>query len=145
MPVTVKNITLWRKELENQTGTLAEALEPLAKAGADLQVVMGYRYPGEGAKAAVEVYPVVGKKVIAAAQQAGLTASTIPTVLVEGDNKAGLGYAVAQAIAGAGINMAFLVTQVIGRKYSSVVGFENEADAKTAAGLIKKATAGKKK
>ena len=41
MPVRVKNITLWRKELENRSGTLAQTLEPLAKVGADLQVVMG--------------------------------------------------------------------------------------------------------
>ena len=44
MAVTVKKITLWRKELENQTGTLARALEPLAGVGIDLQVVMGYRH-----------------------------------------------------------------------------------------------------
>jgi hypothetical protein len=145
MPVTVKRITLWRKEIDNQTGTLAEALQPIAKAGADLQVVMGYRYPGEGAKAAVEVYPITNQRVMARANDAGLAASSIPTLLVQGDNKAGLGHLVAQAIAGARINMAFLVTLVIGRKYSSVVGFENEADAKTAATLIKKTAASRKK
>ena len=47
MPVTVKNISLWRKELENQVGTLARALEPVTKAGANLRALMGYRYPGE--------------------------------------------------------------------------------------------------
>jgi len=145
MPIKVKKITLWRKELENQTGALAKTLEPLANAGADLQVVMGYRHPEGGPKAAVEIYPITGKKTIAKAQAAGLTASSIPTLLVEGDNQAGLGYAVAEAIAHAGINMAFLVTQVVGRKYSCVIGFEHEADAKTAAGLVKKATVGKKR
>jgi len=58
MAVTVKRITLWRKELENKAGTLAGTLEPLAKAGADLQIVMGYRYPGDNTKAVVELYPV---------------------------------------------------------------------------------------
>jgi len=41
MPVTVKKIVLWRKEADNQAGTLAGTLEPLARAGADLRVVMG--------------------------------------------------------------------------------------------------------
>ena len=41
MPVTVKSISLWRKEAKNKTGLLAQTLEPLAKAGADLGVVMG--------------------------------------------------------------------------------------------------------
>ena len=145
MPVTVKSITLWRKELENKTGTLAQTLEPLAKGNADLLVVMGYRHPGDEAKAAVEVYPVASKKSVDVARQAGLAASSIPTLLVEGDNRAGLGYAIAQSIAEAHVNLAFLVAQVIGRRYSAVLGFESEADAKTAAALIKKATAKKRK
>lgn len=66
MPITVKNISLWRKEVENQVGTLAHTLEPVTKAGANLHVLMGYRYPGDGTKAAIELYPVVGKKASAA-------------------------------------------------------------------------------
>jgi hypothetical protein len=144
MPVKVKKITLWRKELENRAGTLAETLEPLAKAGADLQVVMGYCYPGDRTKAAVELFPIANKKAIAAAQAAGLSAAAIPAVHVEGDNKAGLGHAIARALADAGVNLDFLVAQVIGRKYSAVVGFENEADADKAVSLIKKAGVKKK-
>ena len=72
MPVKVKRITLWRKELENRAGTLASTLEPLAVVGADLQVVMGYRYPADGTKAAVELYPIGNKKATQAALTAGL-------------------------------------------------------------------------
>jgi hypothetical protein len=145
MPVTVKQISLWRKEIENQVGTLANTLNPVAKAGANLRVLMGYRYPGNESRAAIELYPVGGKKVVAAATEAGLTASSIPTLLVEGDDRAGLGLAIAKAIADAGVNMAFFVAQVVGRRYSAVIGFDTEADAKTAGGLIKKATGRKKK
>jgi hypothetical protein len=144
MPVRVKRVTLWRKELENKAGTLAGTLEPLAKAGADLQIVMGYRYPGEGAKAAVELYPIGTKKATQAAQGAGLVASNIPALLVEGDNRPGLGHSITQAIAEAGVNLNFLVAHVIGRKYAVVLGFENEADAAKATALIKRVT-GKKK
>lgn len=145
MPVTVKNISLWRKEVANQVGTLAQTLDPVSKAGADLQVLMGYRYPGDGTKAAIELYPVAGKKVTAAASEAGLAASAIPTLLVEGDNRPGLGLAIAQAIAAAGVNLTFFVAQSIGRKFSAVLGFETEAGAKTAVPLIKKATTSKRK
>jgi len=144
MPVKVKRISLWRKEVENQVGALAHTLEPVAKAGANLQVLMGYRYP-DGTRAAIEVYPVASKKVTAAAAGAGLSAFSIPTLLVEGDDKPGLGLAIAQAMAGAGINMNFFVAQAIGRKFSAVLGFETEDHAKTAGPLIKKAIAGKKK
>ena len=142
MAITVKKITLWRKELENQTGTLAKTLEPLA--GVDLQVVMGYRHPEGGTKAAVELYPITGKKSVAKAQEAGLAASSIPALLVEGDNKAGLGHKIAQGISAAGINMNFLVALVIGKKYSSVIGFENESDANVSVAIIKKAVTTKK-
>ena len=145
MPVTVKHISLWRKEIENQMGTLASTLDPVAKAGANLRVLMGYRYPGNESRAAIELYPVSGTKVTAAAMEASLAASSIPTLLVEGDDKPGLGLAIAKAIADAGINMAFFVAQVVGRKYSAVIGFDSDADAKTAADLIKKATGRKKK
>jgi len=144
MPVKVKRITLWRKELENRAGTLAGTLEPLAKAGVDLQIVMGYRYPGEGAKAAVELYPIGNKKATQAAQGAGLAASAIPALLVEGDNRAGMGHGMTQPIAEAGINLDFVVAQVIGRKYAVVIGFATEEDANKASALIKKA-AGKKR
>jgi hypothetical protein len=111
MPVTVKKITLWRKEVDNQTGILVGTLELLARAGADLHVIMGYRYPGNEAKAVIELHPLAGKEVKFAAQQVGLAASSIPTLLVEGDNKPGLAHKIAQAVAEAGVNLSFLVAQ----------------------------------
>ena len=96
MSVTVKSMSLWRKEAENRTGLLAQTLEPLAKARADLGVVLGYRLPGNYAKAAIEVYPVSGERVTAAAAKTGLAASSIPTLLVEGDNRPGLAQKMAQ-------------------------------------------------
>jgi hypothetical protein len=143
MAVTVKKIELWRAEVDNRPGTLAEILAPLA--GVDLQIVMGYRYPGNETKAAIEVFPIMGKRSAAAAQSAGMKTTSIPTLLIQGDNRPGLGHAIAQALAGAGINMGFLMAQVVGRKYSAVVGFETPADASQAAALIKKAVAAKKK
>jgi hypothetical protein len=145
MPIIVKHILLWRKEVENETGVLAQTLEPLAKAGADLQVVMGYRYPGDKSKAAIELYPVTGRKSTAAAEATGLTASSFPTLLVQGEDKPGLAHRIAQAIANAGVDLSFFVAQAIGRRYAAVIGFTNEADAKKAAVLIKKVAAGKRK
>ena len=145
MAVTVKKIALWRKEVENQPGTLANALAPLANAGADIHVVMAYRFPRQEYKAAIELYPVTGRKSVTAAKEAGFSASAIPALLVEGNNRPGLGYATAQAIAGAGVNMDFLVAQVVGRKYSAVFGFESGADATKCAAIIRKAAAAKKR
>lgn len=104
---------------------------------------MGYRLPGNETKAAIEIYPIAGKKVKAAATESALAASGIPTLLVEGDNKPGMAHKIAQAIAEVGVDLNFFVAQAIGRRYSAIIGFANDGDAKRAAALIKKA-AGRK-
>jgi hypothetical protein len=81
---------------------LANTLEPLSKAGADLQVIMGYRYPGGEVKAAIELNPVSGRKFTGAAKTAGLAPSPISALLVQGDNRQGLGHALTKAIGDAG-------------------------------------------
>jgi hypothetical protein len=96
--------------------------------------------PGEQSRHR-ELHPISGKKSVAAAQTAGLAPSSISTLLVEGDNRPGLGHAIAKAVGDAGINMSFVMAQVVGRRYSAVFGFENEAGASKAATLIKRATA----
>ncbi len=138
MPVTVKNVTIWRKEVDNKPGELAATLAPLVKAGANLKVLMGYRLPGEEGKAAIEVYPIANAKASRAAAAAGLTKSAIPALYVEGADKPGLGSALAGAMAAAGINISFLVMQAVGRKYAAVWGFESPEEARRAAALIRK-------
>jgi hypothetical protein len=138
MATTVKKIVLWRKEVENKAGILANALAPLAHARTDIRAVMAYRFPGQETRAAIELYPVTGKKSLAAAREAGFAESAIPALLVEGENRPGIGYATAQAIADAGINIDFVVAQVIGRKYSAVFGFQSDADATKCAAIIRK-------
>ena len=41
-----ENILLWRKEVENPVGSLARALEPVTKAGANLHVLEGVSLSG---------------------------------------------------------------------------------------------------
>jgi hypothetical protein len=144
MAMSVKKITLWRSEVANRPGTLAGALAPLAQAGADLRVVMAYRFPGDETRGAVELYPVTGRRAQAAARGAGLSDSGIPTLLVDGEDRPGMGASIARAIADAGINLAFFVAQVVGRRYSAVIGFDSEADSRKAAPLIKRAKPAKK-
>jgi hypothetical protein len=136
MAVTVKKVTLWRKEVANEPGVLAGVLEPLAQAGANLRVVMGYAM-GDSGRAAIEVFPISGKK--AAATAAGLAASPIACLLVEGDDRPGLGAGMARATANAGVNISFLVAETVGRKFSAVFGFQSDSDAAAAAKAIKSA------
>jgi hypothetical protein len=137
MAVTVRRITLWRRDVDNRPGALAQVLEPLASTGTDLQVAMGFRIPGQESRAVLELAPVEGRA-IGAAERAGLSRSDIPTLVVEGDNTPGLGLHQSRALAGAGINIAFLIAQVLGRRVSAVFGFETPADADRAAAVLKR-------
>jgi hypothetical protein len=138
MAVTVKEITLWRREIQNRPGMLAEVLDPLADARTDLTVLMAYRFPGDETRGAVELFPVSGKKASAAAKEAGLTPADIPAVLVQGTNRPGVGFATTRAIADAGINLAFLVAHVVGAKFAAVYGFDSESDRRKAVSLLRK-------
>jgi hypothetical protein len=139
MAMTVKEITLWRREIENRPASLTHVLEPLAKTGTDLKVLMAYRYPGEETKGAVELFPISGKRATAAAEAAGLTPAHIPALLVEGSNRPGIGFETTNVIAGADINLAFVVAQVIGSKFAALYGFDSEADRRKAVTLLRKA------
>lgn len=141
MAVRVKPITLWRVEVGNEAGALARTLAPLASARTDLQVVMGYRFPNDRSRAAIEVAPVTGTKSTAAAQSAGFSDAGIPAVRVEGDNRPGLGHAIAHALGQAGINIDFLMAQVSAGRHATVIGFDTQEDAARAVPLIQKAAA----
>lgn len=144
MAVTVKKVQLWQKEVADEPGALADVLEPLAQAGANLRVVMGYGL-GDSVRAAIEVFPITGKKATTAARGVGLAASSIACLLVEGDDRAGLGADMARAIAAAGVNTSFLVAETVGRKFSAIFGFRAEGDAAIAAKAIKSAAKPRKR
>ena len=136
MALTLKEVTLWRRNIANVPGTLAQVLEPMT--GTDLTVVMAYRIPGLESQAVVELYPVTGKRATAKAEASGLVPADLPALLVQGTNRAGIGFDTTTAFAEAGINLAFLVTQVIGTRFSSIYGFDTDADRRKAIQILKR-------
>jgi hypothetical protein len=63
--------------------------------------------------------------------------SLMACLVVEGDDRPGMGAQLGRAIAGAGISFAFMMGQVVGKKFSVAVGFANEQEAAAAAQAIK--------
>jgi hypothetical protein len=126
MTLSIKKITLWRGKIPHRPGALSEVLEPLAAGRANLEILMGYREPGDTMNAVVELWPVSGRKI------------------TEAVGGVGLGHTIARALSESGINLAFLVAQVVGRQYSAVFGFENDADAARAVKLIRGAAVQRK-
>ncbi len=139
MALTVKKGVLWRREIENQPGTFAKALEPFARGGLNLSVVMGYTSPRPENKGVIEVFPITDGKSEQAAKEAGLQAAKeIPCLIVEGDDKAGLAHNIAKAIGEAGINLHFAILQSVEKRFSACFGFGSDRDADKAEELIKK-------
>ena len=139
MAIRIQKLTLWRTVVPHRPGALAELLDPLAAAGADLQVVMGYRLHGPEGRAVVEVSPINSRRPALAAEKSGLTPGGAPTLQVLGDNRPGLANRIARALADSHVNIAFLVAQVVGKRYSAIFGFESEADLDKAADRIRAA------
>src|SRR5438128_10785171 len=138
MAISVTKISLWRREVENSPGKLADTLEPLSNAGTNLQVVMGYHI---GDMAAIEVFPVSGTRAANAARQGGLSESGPPSLRVAGEDRPGLLHAMSRALADEGINIHFLVAQVVAGRYSAVFGFGSDDDATRAMKIINAAGA----
>jgi hypothetical protein len=139
MALTVKRVILWRIDVDNVPGVLANTLEPLATAGANLRLVMGYRFPQTPERSAIQVAPVSGRRATEAAERAGLTASDVPCLLVEGDDRPGLGARIGRACAEAGINIAFLMAMSMGRRFTAAIGFPDAAAADAATAVIRRA------
>jgi predicted amino acid-binding ACT domain protein len=134
--LSVKSVQLWILHGADRKGMLADALEPLVEAGANLQIVMGYRFPGELDRAAVEVFPIDGPTQEAVARKLGFELSDTPCLRVDGDDRKGLVAEMSRALSEAGISMAFLMAQTVGRKFTAVIGFLTEEDAAKAAKII---------
>ena len=134
MAVRIKRIRLWRTEVPSRPGALAEALEPLAQGNADLKVIRGRATPAAAGRLTIEVYAGEGA--------AGFSLVPSTTVLLQGDNRPGLAYAVANAVAWAGIGVRDLDAEVVGMRYSAILTFNSEDDAEKAVAVIRKVTRG---
>jgi hypothetical protein len=141
MAISVKKGSLWRRELENRPGSLADSLEHLAKEGVNLQIVTGYCYQSR-AGGAVEIFPVADPKTEEAAKKIGFTkAENVPCLIVSSNDGAGVIYQMTKAIADDGINLQFIQSQSMDGKYTAIFGFFSDSDTDRAAVILAKVQA----
>ena len=138
MPYTVNTIEIWTGEIDDRAGGLAAKLEPLADAGADLEMVIGRRQPHRPGKGVVFLGPVTGAGARRAAAAAGLArAADLAALRVEGPNRPGEGSRLARLLADAGLNLRGLSAAVLGNKFVALLAFDTSADAGKAARLLR--------
>jgi hypothetical protein len=140
MAITVKKVQLLRCQLQNRPGSLAESLKPFAEARVNLQVIMGYVYEKDRRHAALEVFGP-SNRTTSVAKGRFEAARHVHCLVVQGDDRPGLGYEIARAMGSSRINMSFAVMQAIGNRYAAVFGFETGVAATRAMRVIKMASA----
>ena len=147
MAVEISKVDVYAGEIEDRVGGLAEKLQALADAGADLEFVIARRQHGEherGGKGLVFVAPLKGAKQTGAARKAGLSKTdSLHSLRLMGPNKAGMGLRISRLIADAGINMRGLSAAAIGNKAVVYFAFDSDADARQAGKILKKELGGK--
>ena len=139
MAIKANRSDVWMAIIDDRPGGAADKLEALAKAGANLEVVLARRTPEHPGQGVLFVGPVEGAKVLRAAQEAGFRkADNIHGVRVEGPDKAGVGSRIARSLAEAGISFRGVQGCVIGRSFLSFIALDSADDAAKAVKILRK-------
>lgn len=142
MAYKISKMELWSAALEDRPGGLAEKLEPLAAAGADLPFILARRQSHQPGKGVVYVGGIKGAKATKAATAAGFTKpADMAALQVHGPSKAGAAAVIMRALADGGVNVRGMSAVAIGRNGVVNLAFDSTADADNAAKLIKSAGA----
>ena len=140
MAVNVLKIDVWTGEIEDRSGGLADKIEAVTEAGANLEFVIARRASERPAMGLVFMAPLQGAAQRRAARAAGMQkARNVYTLRIEGPNRPGLGAAITRAVADAGINMRGMSGTGLGRRCAIYLSFDNSADTEKARRVLKKA------
>ena len=130
MNLQVRRAVVWAVDVEDRPGGLAEKLEALASAGANLDFILSRRAGESPGRGVVFVTPLKGAAETKAADNAGFLKTRILQALrLEGVNKPGFGAAIARTVAGAGISLRGFSATAIGKRFVAYLAFDNAAHA----------------
>ena len=140
MAYSVKKVDVWAGEIADRPGGLAEKIQSLSNAGANLEFLVARRAADKPGTGVVFVTPIKGAKQKSAAQGTGFaTTDSLHSVRVEGPDKAGLGAKMTKAIADAGTQLAWSFGGGASATLRSYLAFDSAADADNAVGILRKA------
>lgn len=139
MKLKLSRVEMWTATIEDRAGGAADKLEPLGKAGVNLEFVFARRAPEQPGKGMLFVTPVKGRKAIKAAQEAGLAKSEeVCALRIEGTDKPGITANMVRALANAGISFRALSAACVGSKFVVYLALDTADDAARANVVLKK-------
>ena len=136
MGTTVESATVWAATIQDEPGGLAAKLAPLAEAGANLDFVIARRCPDEPGTGVIFVTPLSGEAATVAAQAGFTETSSLHSVRIEGDNRAGLGAEMTRKLAEAGISLRGISASAIGERFVMYLALDSAGDAEQAIDLL---------
>jgi hypothetical protein len=140
MAIKVSKADVWAVSISDRAGGLADRLEPLAKAGANLEMVFARRTPENPGQGMLFVTPIKGAKAVRAAQEGGMgQPQSIYSVRVEGGDKPGLGSKIARVLGEAGVSIRGMSAIAMGKKFVSFIALDSADDQARAIAALKKA------
>lgn len=139
MKINVSRTEVWAATIEDRPGGLADKLDALAQAGANLEFVISRRTPEQPGQGVVFVAPLKGARLAKAAGSAGFQRSdSLHSVRVEGTDKPGIGAALSRALAEAGLNLRGFSAAAFGKRFVAYLAFDVAQDAAEAVSVLKK-------
>jgi hypothetical protein len=133
MKLNATSTVIWAAGIEDRPSALAEKLQPLAQAGANLAFVLARRAPDKPGKGVVFVAPLEGVKQCRAAVNSGfIRTNSLHALRVEGTDKPGVALKLTRTIGAAGINLRGFTANVVGSKFVAYLAFDDEDDVKSA-------------
>lgn len=140
MKLKINRVETWVAAVDDRAGGVADKLEPLARAGVNLEFAFGRRTPEQPGKGVLFVYPVKGAKALRAAREAGFAKPTdIVFVRIEGADQPGASSRMTRALANAAISFRAFSASAIGKKFVAFLAVDSADDAAKAASALKKA------
>ena len=139
MKLKITRVDMWAASLEDRPASLAEKLEALHSAGADLQFILARRSFEDPGKGVVFLAPLKGIKQTKAAVHAGFfQTEALHSIRIEGADAPGLASKITRCAAKANLNLRGFSASVLGGKFTAYLALYDEKDAQKAARVMKR-------
>ncbi len=138
MKLDISRVDVWAVSIKDRPGGLAEKLDALAQAGANLEFVIARRAPEKKGTGVVFVTPIKGARQIKAAKKAGFVkTASLRGLRIAAVDKPGLGAKLTKQLGEAGINLRGMSGAAIGKRAIFHLAFDSNTDASKAMRILK--------
>ncbi len=126
MKLEATRVPVWAAAIDDQPAALAQKLEALTGAGADLEFILARRAPEDPGQGVVFVSQLKGRKQLKAAEEAGFfRTDALHSIRVVGKDRPGIGTAITRAVAELGVNLRGYSGSVIGSRFVGYVALDD--------------------